>query len=493
MNRRIWPTALSLLLLLTACTGESKDPADTTPAMESQTEALTPAPTELITEHSTEFPTETEPETESAPVELTFSWKNPTILTSKANKIENLRDPFILKVGDVWYMTGTLPPYFPAPEPDRTKGVPLYKSEDLTKWTFVDYIVKTPPESEGKWYSERFWAAELFHHNGKFYVTVNCCKPDGSNHGMLFAVSDHIEGPYTLMNPDAPLVLSNDAHLFVDDDGRTYLFGSGNWYAEIDLADLTLLSEPNYIVVPVKGSDAWNGERPRVGFEGPYVIKRDGTYYMFYSTWARGYEIGIATATSLDGEWTLWEKPFYGAMSQSLCNLYGATYEPGYYVAQDQYTECGHNSLFIGPDGEYWLAAHAYAKRNIPQLVIDRITFTEDGNVLLKDYTTNEVVNGPTWGEKTITYTPVDRAKLTVVGVLPVHRYTDNPADYELPGQVDIRLRTPSGVEWRECVEVTWNDTVSDSEGPDGKTRTITGTVTFAGQMYEAVYIVHVL
>ncbi len=464
--------SLALLLLLSACSGDA-------------TPAATDAPTGTVTE------TPTESETETTPVELTFSWSNPTLTLKPDANIDALRDPFILRVGDKWYMTGTLSPYYPAPESNRTKGMPLYVSEDLENWTFIDHIIKTPAEAEGKWYSERFWAPELFHHNGKFYATVNCCLPDGSNHGMLFAVADKVEGPYTIMNPDAPLVLSNDAHLFVDDDGRTYLFGSGNWYAEIDLADLTLLSEPNYVVVPVKGSDAWNGERPRVGFEGPYVLKRDGTYYMFYSTWARGYEIGIATATVLDGEWTLWEKPFYGAMSEKICADYGVAYEEGYYTAQDKYTECGHNSVFVGPDGQYWLAAHAYSKHRKPLLVIDRLTFTEDGGVTVNDYKTGEAVNGPTYGGQSVTYTPVDRASLTVAGVLPVHRYVDAGETYDLPTQVDIRLRTPAGVEWRECVDVTWETAVS-TEGAVGKTLTIKGSVSFEGKTYEAQYILHV-
>ena len=41
---------------------------------------------------------------------MTYSWTNPQIYNGDGN-IFPLRDPFILKEGDVWYMTGTLPPY----------------------------------------------------------------------------------------------------------------------------------------------------------------------------------------------------------------------------------------------------------------------------------------------------------------------------------------------------------------------------------------------
>ncbi len=492
---RLWTALAALLLLLTACTGSTGEP-ETDPVTTPVTDPVTTPVTDPVTDPDTAPETipettpssEAETEAESAPAEVTFSWTNPMEYRPLGPRVAALRDPFILKVGDEWYMTGTLPPYGLNPEGSRTKGVPLYKSTDLQKWEFVDYIVRTPAEAEGKWYSERFWAAEIFHHNGKFYVSVNCCAVDGSNHGMLFAVADAIEGPYTLLNPDAPLVLSNDAHLFVDDDGRTYLFGSGNWYAEIDLETLTLLSEPNYIVVPVKGSDAWNGERPRVGFEGPYVLKRGDTYYMFYSTWARGYEIGIATATSLDGEWTLWEQPFYGAMSEKLCAEYGATYEPGYYTAQDQYTECGHNSIFIGPDGNYWLSAHAYAGANRPTLVIDRIDFDESGRVFVPD-SSDTAVNGPTYGKQSVTYTPLSEDDWTVAGTLPVHRYAKVGDTVTPPAMVDVKLVSPTGVVQRDCVAVEWEPVPALASAGDV---TVKGTVTYRGVTYEAQYILHI-
>ncbi len=46
------------------------------------------------------MPTDTEAETEPPVADVTFTWSNPTLLTSKADNIDALRDPFILKVGD---------------------------------------------------------------------------------------------------------------------------------------------------------------------------------------------------------------------------------------------------------------------------------------------------------------------------------------------------------------------------------------------------------
>ncbi len=151
-----------------------------------------------------------------------------------------LWDPFILKAGELWYMTDSLPPYAAAGErpgeqgAQRCKGVPLYKSADLRHWSFVDLIVPSPPD-DSVWYNERFWAPELFAHNGRYYVTVNCTDGVKGQLGCLMAASENIEGPYTVLTPDEPLAWGNDAHLFADENGGVWLFETGIWCAKVDL------------------------------------------------------------------------------------------------------------------------------------------------------------------------------------------------------------------------------------------------------------------
>lgn len=410
----------------------------------------------------------------------TYTWENPQFYNGNDN-IFPLRDPFILKQGDVWYMTGTLPPYGLSKEATRTKGVPLYKSTDLKHWIFVDHIVKTPAEAEHKWYSERFWAPEIFHHNGIYYLTVNCCQVDGENHGFLFAKAENIEGPYTLMNPDAPLKLGNDAHLFVDDDGQTYLFASGIWTAKIDLDNLRLLTDVTYPVTPVPDSDAWNARRPNVDFEGPYVLKYDQKYYMFYSTWARGYEVGVAAADSINGPWNMYVQPMYGALDRNWCNEYGGIYEEGYYTAQDKYGQCGHNCAFEGPDGSIWIAAHAYdvGVKNFTDVkfVMDKLVFDCERGILAQDTNTGCTVNGPTWGSSTVSCDGILKAH-TPLHAIDVRGYACVNGDYTLPKEVDIRLNNS----FRVCVPVTWERDVSLAVCGE---EIISGTAVYEGIIYD--------
>ncbi|MBE6676076.1 MAG: hypothetical protein E7594_04450 [Ruminococcaceae bacterium] len=462
---RILLASTLALTLLCSCTPQEKPP-HTEPSESTQggTQSVTePVTTELV---------EPTPDSES------FTWANPLSYQNNSG-VDHVRDPFILKVDNAWYMTGTLPPYgMEETQADRTKGVPLYRSTDLLHWEFIDYIVKTPDQSENKWYSERFWAPELFAHNGKYYVTVNCCALDGSNHGFLFAVADSIEGPYTIMNPNAPLALGNDAHLFADDDGQIYLFASGIWMAKFDLENLHFLSSAKQIISPIPNSDKWNAERPGVGFEGPYVLKHEGRYYCFYSTWARGYEIGVAVADDINGPWTMYENPMYGAMSQERCDFYGSRYQDGYYLHQDKYRECGHNSIFQGPDGGLWIAAHVTGGGVVQgvQMTIDKVIFDEAYGLIAIDPATNAPILGPTHGEQTVKYDAEDSAP-QALKALDVWGYTSVGNTYALPSFVDVLMDNG----FRTSAQAMWEGEVDTSVS--GKA-VINGTATLGSQTY---------
>jgi xylan 1,4-beta-xylosidase len=43
----------------------------------------------------------------------------------------------------------------------------------------------------------------------------------------------------------------------------------------------------------------------KVSIEGPFVIKRDDTYFMFFSTWTCGNEAGLLKSKSPLGPWEL--------------------------------------------------------------------------------------------------------------------------------------------------------------------------------------------
>lgn len=338
----------------------------------------------------------------------TFTYQNPVSIGIDP---KGLRDCQIIKEDECWYMTGTAHPFWEHEEKDGNlnKGIPLYKSKNLMEWEFVKYIVERPDAS--KWYYRRFWAPEIHKIQGKFYVTFNCRNEDEGYawQHIGYAVSDHIEGPYTVVTEEKPLARGNDLTLFEDDDQKVYAFWhnvleDGTFWmgsAEIDLkkgrfvsdtlraigtgsmeyerdanGDIQTIFRQGRHEQKVKTYHEWDSQ----GIEGAYVIKRNGVYYLFYSSWTRGYEVGYATATSIKGPWKkASNNPIYGGTTKKLCE------ERGFLCDQDPlspFTAVGHNAVFEGPDGRLWLSCHGVSKYHKgPLLVMDPLNFDEDGNI----------------------------------------------------------------------------------------------------------------
>ncbi len=347
-----------------------------------------------------------------------FSYSNPITQGIDPN---GLRDCQILRDGDWWYMTGTSFPHWEREEVNGqlNPGVVLYRSKDLLNWEHRGFIVKRG-ESD-KWYHRRFWAPEIQVINGKYYALFNASNPELGYKGQHtgYAVADNIEGPYKIVTESEPLCSGNDLTFFQDDDKSVWCFWNqgrefGIGFAKVDLEKGTLISDPKSAIKPgkVKFEYDTNGKPIKVknntgslidkvdqyyewdssGIEGAYVIKDGDTYYLFYSSWSRGYEIGYATAQNITGPWTKADNnPFYGAQSESACVKNGLTYTPN---PECIFNQVGHNEIFVGPDGRYWLSCHGIAPGKNPMLVIDPLE--------IKDGKVSSV--GPTSSPQTITW-----------------------------------------------------------------------------------------
>lgn len=338
---------------------------------------------------------------------IIFQYQNPI---SSGIDPNGLRDCQVIRDGDFWYLTGTSHPHWSRQEQDGklNKGVVLYRSKDLNNWKFVKYIVKDGGPK--KWYHRRFWAPEIQKIDNKYYALFNCRNDELGYVGQYtgYAVADHIEGPYTVVTEERPLSAGNDLTLFEDNDGKVWAFWNrgrefGIGYAQIDLQTATFLTEPQSAIRPAKVDYEYDelgnivqvpgyDGRPKpkvskyydwdaIGIEGAYVIKEKETYYLFYSSWTRGYEIGYATAPRITGPWTKFkENPFYGAMSKTKCTQNGFAWEGD---PNMPFNQVGHNEIFKGPDGRYWLSCHGIIPdenhQEKPFLVIDPIWFDEDG------------------------------------------------------------------------------------------------------------------
>ena len=211
---------------------------------------------------------------------------------SYANPIlGNTADPGVLAWQGKYYMVAT-------------SGCPcfdIFVSDDLINWerTGASVFDGTHP-----WGTHSFWAPELHRlGNGRFAVYYSAYNPSADRLQVGVATADTVTGPYTDIG--FPLVRENygviDVNFFRDDDGRQYLYWKEDggetriFGQEIDQAGTTFIGQPRTVLQ--KGL-AWEGDK---GIEAPWVTKRDGQYYMFYSGELFStdkYAIGVARAAS---------------------------------------------------------------------------------------------------------------------------------------------------------------------------------------------------
>ena len=268
-------------------------------------------------------------------------------------------DPFIMLHDGVYYAYGTT----------WAEGIEVYTSDDLVTWQTVPHrrLALDKKDAYGnKW----FWAPEVYYIQGKFYMYYS-----GDEH-ICVAVSDSPLGPFR-QQKHKPMIDSEkciDNTLFIDDDGKPYLFfdrfndGLNIWVAELkeNLTEVKMETLQKCVNV----SQPWEEVLPRVN-EGTFVLKRNGIYYMTYS--ANGYTspfygIGVATATNVYGPWTKYDKnPIY----QNVGDLVGI----------------GHSAMFTDKEGKLRIVFHSHhSKTQIhPRIMhISTVNFKkEDGKEIM--------------------------------------------------------------------------------------------------------------
>lgn len=299
-------------------------------------------------------------------------------------------------------MAGTFPPFWgEGPSP----GVRIAQSRDLKSWSKPEIVLKP-----AAWYQQLFWAPEVFPHAGKYYLTFNCpsggdapIDPENRDQAVGLAVADNVMGPYRPLTPDRPLVKGNDATLFLDRDDRVYLYHTteiggieGIGCTPVDLARARTIGH-TVSCIRARRRPGWEGGK-NVGIEGPSVFKRGSVYYMLYSGWGRGYEVGYATARSPLGPWIEYRgNPIFGAQDPDWTKDYSGIYTQAKNVP---FGQVGHGSPFFGPDGRIWFACHGIMQKNRgydldPHLVITPMTFAADGSLAMRLTWTEQAIHPP--------------------------------------------------------------------------------------------------
>ena len=206
-----------------------------------------------------------------------------------------LADPYILYEDGTYYLYGT----------GSGDGIAVAVSKDMRKWEWPEnekyYLALHKDNSYGTYY---FWAPEVYKVGDKYLMYYS------SQEHICAAWGDSPLGPFKQVEKKPmrdPKGIDN--HLFIDDDGKPYLFwvhfsgGQQVWVAELENDYTTIIpGTETKCISPVQD---WEMIWATVN-EGPFVLKHEGKYYLSYSAntyESQHYAIGYAVSDSPKGPW----------------------------------------------------------------------------------------------------------------------------------------------------------------------------------------------
>ncbi|WP_103352211.1 glycoside hydrolase family 43 protein [Amycolatopsis sp. CA-128772] len=182
----------------------------------------------------------------------------------------------------------------------------VWSSADMVNWTDHGSPMSLATFS---WAKQDAWAGQAVERNGKFYWYVPVVNRATGRMAIGVGVADSPTGPFR----DAighPLVENGeiDPTVFIDDNGQAYLYwGNPNlWYVRLN-ADMTSYSGGvNQVPLTTAGFGTRpnGGSRPTLYEEGPWVYKRNGTYYNVFAAKCCSEFIAYSTSPGPTGPWT---------------------------------------------------------------------------------------------------------------------------------------------------------------------------------------------
>jgi beta-xylosidase len=290
------------------------------------------------------------------PVSAVADWGPPLDLPNAPGAA----DPCVIEVDDVYYLYVTA----------SGVNIECWTSTDLLEWDYAGIVWEQKPA--GAWNDNNLWAPEVHRDGEDFYLYY------AANHKIGVAAGDSPLGPFVDVY-DHPFVGAGyggvngeaiDAHVFRDDDGRPYFYFAGyrplSTIVGVEMIDMTTLAPG-----PSK-SLVWTGLFNWELFvvEGPWMVKRDGVYYLMYSGGGANlpvYAVGYATAASPLGDFRE-----YGGNPILHRDDASGIYGPG------------HHSTTEAPDGQLKIVYHTKKEVEVGwdrEIRINDLCFTESGRM----------------------------------------------------------------------------------------------------------------
>ena len=275
-------------------------------------------------------------------------------------------DPSIIRAPD-----GTF--YLYATQDDWGEGphyIPIFRSDDLITWTFVKDAFTWPPGwKEGGGF---LWAPDISRRGDTYYLYYAASLWGDPNPCIGLATAPHPEGPWTDLGRavfcSEEIGVGNSIDPFVLTEGETnwLIWGSfqGIYAAELSQDGTEAAGDPVLLA--------------DIRFEAPYVVQRDGFYYLF-----------LSAGSCCDGEWSTYQTlvgrsadplgPYLDADGQDLRSGGGTLL----LERNDTWVGPGHNAIIQDDAGADWIIYHAIPKAdsrlpngvNRRPALLDRVTW----------------------------------------------------------------------------------------------------------------------
>lgn len=309
--------------------------------------------------------------------------QTPTPLNDRlSGDLSPVHDPCIIKQGDTYHLFST------GQARDPTGLLPWRTSKDLVHWTLHGRVFESIPQwaQDAVPGARGIWAPDIAYFNGLYHLYY-ACSTFGSNHSVIgLAVNKTLDRASSDFEwQDRGLVVKSergddfnaiDANHLIDRDGRHWLC-LGSFWSGIKMFALDPATGKPFPDDRRKYSLASRPapENAPAAIEAPFMIERDGYYYLFtsFDYCCRGasssYYIVVGRSRDVLG-------PYVGRDGKSQMDGYGTVVLRG----DRRFRGPGHQAV-LRDGGRDYLVYHAYDAEHDGRstLRIAPIEWTADG------------------------------------------------------------------------------------------------------------------
>ena len=292
-----------------------------------------------------------------------------------------VHDPAVIRAGDTYFLFAT------GQAKDPTGMVPVRISTDLKRWTWKGAVFPTIPDWAAKDIegTRGIWAPDISYSNGEYrlYYSISTFGKNRSAIGLAVATELDPEAPASGWTDRGKVFESTfrddfnaiDPNVFDDAEGRQWMvFGSfwtGIKMIRLDPATGMRSAEDDKIYSVAR-------RRNPGAVEAPFVIRRNGYYYLFasFDFCCRGAKSTYFTVVGRSKSPT---GPYEDRDGKAMMDgggfpvLHASLDETGRFVGP------GHPAI-LAADGQHYIVYHAYDTQNdgAPTLRIQPLGWTAD-------------------------------------------------------------------------------------------------------------------